>query len=581
MREDFKRSGLAHVLAVSGQNVTLLALLAWPLLARAGLGRRGRLAGTLALIALYVPLTGAGPSIVRAGAMGAAGDRGGARRPAGLALVRAAARRGGDARARPARVAGRRLAAELRGGRRASSLLHRPMQALARAPARAARRGCRAHGRGDPRDRTADVVPLRPGLAGVAARQPRRPAGDRAGDVDRDAERGGGSGIACAGAPAERAGGYPLAYVASVARGLRRPAGSGLGAGAGLGRGAGRRIWGGRGGLPAPSAQPEGRPTDGGTRPGLRPLAIVVALGVTGSLVLMFWRSSGSSRPSGPFHRHLPRRRPGRRDTVPGAGRPCRAGRRRAAGNRLVAQLRSLDVRALDAVVLTHAQHDHQGGLEEVLAGCPSRLLLDGGGGSPGALHARIVAEARRQGTRVLEPRAGQRLRLGGLRLRVLSPPRAAVRAPRPQPRTRTCARSSCSPPTAASTCSCRPTPRATSPARCRWHRSEVLKVAHHGSDDEGLPALLERLRPRAAVIEVGAANPYGHPSPGTLRALGKAHIATYRTDRNGDVRADARAPRSRDHHRAPVTSPPVVAPLHSRAWPTSSPPTSSTATTT
>src|SRR5204862_7495691 len=66
-------SGLAHILAVSGQNVTLLAVLAWPLLAALGLGRRGRLVGVLALIAVYVPLTGAGPSIVRAGAMGAAG----------------------------------------------------------------------------------------------------------------------------------------------------------------------------------------------------------------------------------------------------------------------------------------------------------------------------------------------------------------------------------------------------------------------------------------------------------------------------------------------------------------------------
>ena len=31
--DDFKRSGLAHLLAVSGQNVVLLGLLAWPLLA--------------------------------------------------------------------------------------------------------------------------------------------------------------------------------------------------------------------------------------------------------------------------------------------------------------------------------------------------------------------------------------------------------------------------------------------------------------------------------------------------------------------------------------------------------------------
>ena len=41
MSDDFKDSGLAHVLAVSGQNVALLAALAWPLLAAAGPGQAG------------------------------------------------------------------------------------------------------------------------------------------------------------------------------------------------------------------------------------------------------------------------------------------------------------------------------------------------------------------------------------------------------------------------------------------------------------------------------------------------------------------------------------------------------------
>jgi competence protein ComEC len=71
-REEFRVSSLAHVLAASGQNVALLLALALPLLAYAGLGLRGRLVGALALIALYVPLAGAGPSIQRAGLMGAA-----------------------------------------------------------------------------------------------------------------------------------------------------------------------------------------------------------------------------------------------------------------------------------------------------------------------------------------------------------------------------------------------------------------------------------------------------------------------------------------------------------------------------
>ena len=93
MREDFRRSGLAHLLAASGQNVMLLAALALALLAAAGLGR-ARLLVVLALIALYVPLAGAGPSIQRAGVMGAAGIVAGlAGRPASrwYALLLAAA----------------------------------------------------------------------------------------------------------------------------------------------------------------------------------------------------------------------------------------------------------------------------------------------------------------------------------------------------------------------------------------------------------------------------------------------------------------------------------------------------------
>lgn len=72
-RDDFQRSNLTHLLAVSGENVILLCVLAWPLLALLGLTLRARLVGALCLIAIYVPVTGAGPSIQRAGVMGAAG----------------------------------------------------------------------------------------------------------------------------------------------------------------------------------------------------------------------------------------------------------------------------------------------------------------------------------------------------------------------------------------------------------------------------------------------------------------------------------------------------------------------------
>ena len=65
----------------------------------------------------------------------------------------------------------------------------------------------------------------------------------------------------------------------------------------------------------------------------------------------------------------------------------------------------------------------------------------------------------------------------------------------------------------------------------------EILKVAHHGSADEGLPALLSLLRPAIAVVSVGEHNDYGHPTPSTMGALERApRLAVFRTDRDGPV---------------------------------------------
>src|SRR6185436_17974197 len=63
VRDEFQVSGLAHLLAVS-----VLAAAA-----AVGLPLRARLALALLLVAAYVPLAGGGPSIQRAGVMGAAG----------------------------------------------------------------------------------------------------------------------------------------------------------------------------------------------------------------------------------------------------------------------------------------------------------------------------------------------------------------------------------------------------------------------------------------------------------------------------------------------------------------------------
>ncbi len=67
----------------------------------------------------------------------------------------------------------------------------------------------------------------------------------------------------------------------------------------------------------------------------------------------------------------------------------------------------------------------------------------------------------------------------------------------------------------------------------------DVLKVAHHGSDDAGLGPLLDRTSPRLAVISVGADNPYGHPTPETHLHPRRAPRPDPSHGRGGDVTID------------------------------------------
>jgi len=69
VRDEFRRSSLTHVVAASGQNVSLMLGLALPILAGMGLGQRTRLLVGAGLVAVYVPLAGGEAPIRRAAVM--------------------------------------------------------------------------------------------------------------------------------------------------------------------------------------------------------------------------------------------------------------------------------------------------------------------------------------------------------------------------------------------------------------------------------------------------------------------------------------------------------------------------------
>ncbi len=65
--------------------------------------------------------------------------------------------------------------------------------------------------------------------------------------------------------------------------------------------------------------------------------------------------------------------------------------------------------------------------------------------------------------------------------------------------------------------------------------KADVFLVPHHGGFMALMPELLRAVQPQYAVISVGT-NSFGHPRPETLSALEEAGIKTFRTDLHGSV---------------------------------------------
>jgi competence protein ComEC len=521
-REDFQTSGLAHLVAASGQNVMLLCALVFGLSALVGIGLRARLFLALALVALYVPLAGGGPSIQRAGVMGAAGITAAlAGRPASRAyavLLAAAVTLTINPRsiAEPgwqmsfgAVVAIMLLAAPVaaalgRHGRMPAGLAEAAAVTVAAtlgtAPLIAAQFG-----------RTS-LVSLPANVLAAPAVAPVMWLGMAAATV--------GQVSAAAAAPFTALAGYPLAFVGWVGQTAARLPHAAVdvppivvalvcaGAVAAILVPAARRP-GPAGGIavltvvlvllraPAGPAAPPA---------GLRVTFLDIG---QGDATLIQDRSTSVLVDTGP----------------PDGG--------------IVARLRHAGVGRLDLLVVTHAQADHDGGAAAVLRAMPVGLVLDGRDGVREPLGVRMVAEAGHRAVPVTTPEAGQTLHAGRIELRVLSPVRedpAAHAGADPNDRAIVAE-------ARVGTFRMLLTADAESDVLSTLDLGpvDVLKVSHHGSADPGLASLLERIRPRLAAIEVGAHNTYGHPVPATVQTLRASGAAVYRTDEDGAVRVEER----------------------------------------
>lgn len=66
--------------------------------------------------------------------------------------------------------------------------------------------------------------------------------------------------------------------------------------------------------------------------------------------------------------------------------------------------------------------------------------------------------------------------------------------------------------------------------------KSDILKVAHHGSKTSSSQEFINLVKPEIALIGVGKDNTFGHPNDGVIEKLKKIKAKIYRTDLDGEI---------------------------------------------
>jgi len=205
------------------------------------------------------------------------------------------------------------------------------------------------------------------------------------------------------------------------------------------------------------------------------------------------------------------------------------------AGRRVVVPfLRSQGAMQLAAIVATHAHLDHFGGLPAVLDAFDPAFVLEPGQPVPDAGYLGFLGAVESDGAQWRPARRGDRMELDGVTIDVLSPDSAwavsqtdineeSVVLLVTYGSTRLLLAGDAGIPTEAHLAG-------------QVGRVTLLKVGHHGSRGATSDRWLDELQPVDAVISVGTKNRYGHPAPETLARLRGHGVTVLRTDQRGTI---------------------------------------------
>jgi competence protein ComEC len=196
--------------------------------------------------------------------------------------------------------------------------------------------------------------------------------------------------------------------------------------------------------------------------------------------------------------------------------------------------LAAVGVKRLDLVVASHPHADHIVGLPAVLARVPVGLVLEPGCPDTSSLQTDLDTAIIQEGLRVEHPRAGQSYTVGDVHLQVLSPDRCWVNTDSDANNDALVMMLTRGDDSVLFATEPQETAQQVMVGSGVDLHADVLKVPHHGAATS-LPGFFQAVSARIAVVSVGE-NSYGHPVPATLDAIAETGAQVWRTDQHGTV---------------------------------------------
>lgn len=196
----------------------------------------------------------------------------------------------------------------------------------------------------------------------------------------------------------------------------------------------------------------------------------------------------------------------------------------------------------IDVMACTHAHADHIGGMPSLLANFHARELWTGANSENPAWCA-LRDKARADGVHIVPLHRGQHFSYGGAEVEVLAPSLEYVPKEAPHNNDSLAFRVTFG---RQSFLLCGDIERqieAELVAEGLVRKTDVLKVAHHGSKTSSTAAFLDLARPTFAVMSAGFENSYGHPHADVIARFQERQASVLRTDLDGlvTVRSDGR----------------------------------------